>query len=51
VARLKRLEEGGVIERRFYEEQPPHAEYVLTEKGRALGPVMRALQGGGLKHA
>ena len=49
-ARLKRLEDGGVIERRFYEEHPPRAEYVLTEKGRALGPAMRALQGWGLKH-
>ena len=49
-ARLKRLEEGGVIERRFYEEHPPRAEYVLTEKGRALGPAMRALRGWGLEH-
>ena len=49
-ARLKRLEEGGVIERRFYEKHPPRAEDVLTEKGRALGPAMRALQGWGLKH-
>jgi DNA-binding HxlR family transcriptional regulator len=49
-ARLKRLEEGGVIKRRFYEEHPPRAEYVLTEKGRALGPAMRALRGWGLKH-
>jgi DNA-binding HxlR family transcriptional regulator len=49
-ARLKRLEEGGVIERRFYAEHPPRAEYVLTEKGRALGPAMQALRGWGLKH-
>jgi DNA-binding HxlR family transcriptional regulator len=48
--RLKRLEEGGVIERRFYEEHPPRAEYVLTEKGRALGPAMRALRGWGVEH-
>jgi DNA-binding HxlR family transcriptional regulator len=49
-ARLKRLEEGGVIERRLYEEHPPRAEYMLTEKGRALGPAMRALRGWGLEH-
>jgi len=30
-ARLKRLEEAGIIERRFYEQHPPRAEYVLTE--------------------
>lgn len=43
-ARLKRLEEAGVIERRFYEKHPPRAEYILTAKGRALGPVLLALK-------
>jgi DNA-binding HxlR family transcriptional regulator len=43
-ARLKRLEETGIVERRFYEQHPPRAEYVLTEKGRALGPVLMALR-------
>jgi DNA-binding HxlR family transcriptional regulator len=42
-ARLKRLEEAGVVERHFYEQHPPRAEYVLTRKGRALGPVLKAL--------
>ena len=42
-ARLKRLEEAGIVERRFYEQHPPRAEYVLTEKGakscaRCCGP-------------
>jgi DNA-binding HxlR family transcriptional regulator len=32
-ARLKRLEDAGIVERRFYEQHPPRAEYVLTEKG------------------
>jgi len=49
-ARLKKLEEHGVIARRFYEEHPPRAEYVLTDKGRALGPVLKALLGWGQKH-
>ena len=49
-ARLKRLEEGGIIERRFYEEHPPRAEYVLTDKGRQLGPVMKALRAWGGQH-
>ena len=43
-ARLKRLEEAGVIERRFYEQHPPRAEYMLTEKGRALGPIVLAMK-------
>jgi DNA-binding HxlR family transcriptional regulator len=49
-ARLKRLEEGGIIERRFYAEHPPRAEYVLTAKGRELGPVMKALRAWGERH-
>jgi len=49
-ARLKRLEEAGVIERRFYEQHPPRAEYLLTAKGRALGPVLKALLDWGRSH-
>jgi DNA-binding HxlR family transcriptional regulator len=49
-ARLKRLEEAGIIERRFYAEHPPRAEYVLTAKGRELGPVMKALRAWGERH-
>ena len=29
--------------RRFYEEHPPRAEYALTDKGRELGPLLKAL--------
>src|ERR1700675_3254171 len=49
-ARLKRLEEHGIIERRFYEQHPPRAEYVLTGKGRQLGPVLKALLEWGRQH-
>lgn len=49
-ARLKTLEDGGIIERRFYEDHPPRAEYVLTEKGRDLRPVLRILKDWGQKH-
>jgi DNA-binding HxlR family transcriptional regulator len=49
-ARLKRLEEAGIIDRRFYEEHPPRAEYVLTPKGRELGPVLKALRAWGQRH-
>ena len=50
-ARLKRLEEAGIVERRFYEEHPPRAEYVLTDKGRALGPIVLALKRWGETYA
>lgn len=49
-ARLRMLEENGIVERRFYEQHPPRAEYKLTEKGRALGPVIGAMRDWGRKH-
>jgi len=48
--RLKKLEEKGFIERRFYSDHPPRAEYVLTDKGRSLGPILLALKRWGEQH-
>ena len=48
--RLKRLEDAGIVERRFYEQHPPRAEYVLTKKGNDLRPVLRALLEWGKHH-
>jgi|ERR1700710_2259820 DNA-binding HxlR family transcriptional regulator len=42
--RLKALEQNGVVERRFYSMNPPRAEYVLTAKGRDLGPIVGAMR-------
>ncbi|MFE2427612.1 winged helix-turn-helix transcriptional regulator [Streptomyces sp. NPDC059373] len=42
-ARLRALEQAGVIERRPYNERPPRFEYHLTEAGRDLDPVIRSL--------
>jgi DNA-binding HxlR family transcriptional regulator len=42
-ARLKTLEKQGVIGARLYEQHPPRFEYFLTDKGKALGPVLKAL--------
>jgi DNA-binding HxlR family transcriptional regulator len=42
--RLKQLAAAGVVERRFYQNYPPRAEYLLTEKGHALGPVLQAMR-------
>jgi len=46
-ARLKSLEARGVIGSRLYEKHPPRYEYFLTDKGKALGPVLKALQNWG----
>jgi DNA-binding HxlR family transcriptional regulator len=42
--RLKELEAAGVIERCVYPETPVRIEYSLTEKGKALAPVLDAIQ-------
>jgi DNA-binding HxlR family transcriptional regulator len=49
-ARLKELEEDGVIESHLYSTHPPRSEYLLTEKGRSLGPILRALKQWGESH-
>lgn len=48
--RLKRLENEGIVERRFYSDHPPRAEYVLTVKGHQLGVVVGALASWGEHH-
>ena len=50
-ARLKVLEEAGVIERRAYQDHPTRYEYALTDSGVALVPVLDALLAWGLEHA
>jgi len=37
---LKELEEDGIILREVFKELPPRVEYTLTEKGKALIPIM-----------
>ena len=48
--RLKRFEEHGIVEKRRYQDHPPRYEYALTEKGRALGPVLRSIVEWGLAY-
>jgi DNA-binding HxlR family transcriptional regulator len=45
--RLKRLVASGLLERRQYQAHPPRYEYVLTELGRSLRPVIVVLAGWG----
>ena len=49
-ARLRKLVEAGVLERRRYQERPPRDEYHLTEAGRELQPVITALRQWGDRH-
>jgi DNA-binding HxlR family transcriptional regulator len=45
--RLKRLVASGLLERRQYQAHPPRYEYVLTELGRSLRPLIVVLAGWG----
>jgi DNA-binding HxlR family transcriptional regulator len=50
-ARLGRLVEEGILERRAYQQGPARHEYFLTEKGLDLWPALIALQGWGDRHS
>lgn len=49
-ARLKTLEEHGIVERRPYMQRPTRFEYYLTEAGLELVPVLLTLQRWGDTH-
>ncbi|MFE9096356.1 winged helix-turn-helix transcriptional regulator [Streptomyces sp. NPDC007264] len=49
-ARLQNLIAAGILEKRRYQESPPRDEYVLTERGTALWPSLRALGVWGREH-
>jgi hypothetical protein len=46
-SRLAKLVEAGVLERRRYSERPPRDEYLPTEAGAALQPVLLTLMAWG----
>jgi DNA-binding HxlR family transcriptional regulator len=39
-----------VVKRVVYSERPMRLEYVLTDKGKSLGPVIKALRDWGRTH-
>jgi DNA-binding HxlR family transcriptional regulator len=43
-ARLRDLERAGVIQRVVIPDTPPGVEYRLTDRGRALAPIVAALR-------
>lgn len=48
---LRELERDGILKRVVYAEIPPHVEYFLTPKGKALIPVLTALKDWGFEYA
>ncbi|WP_409301043.1 winged helix-turn-helix transcriptional regulator [Peribacillus sp. SCS-155] len=42
--RLKDLEQEGIVKRDVYPETPVRIEYSLTDKGKALAPVIREIE-------
>ena len=42
--RLRALEDQGVVERHTFPEVPPRVEYGLTDKGRALVPLIDTMR-------
>lgn len=47
--RLRALEEEGIVERQTFPEVPPRVEYALTNKGRALVPLIEDMRAYGLR--
>ncbi len=47
---LRELERDGIVHREAYAEVPPKVEYSLSEMGRSLEPVLRALRQWGVDH-
>src|SRR5262245_4492243 len=49
-ARLKAMEDTGLVRRQLYSERPARLEYLLTDKGKSLGPIVKAMRDWGRKN-
>ena len=49
-ARLKEMEKDGLITREVFHETPVRIEYTLTEKGRALKPILDQMAAYSMKY-
>jgi DNA-binding HxlR family transcriptional regulator len=49
-ARLKEMENDGLIERKVYPDTPVRIEYIITEKGRALEPILDQMSAFSMKY-
>jgi len=47
-SRLRMMEEQGLVAKSVYQSKPQRFDYHLTDKGKALLPVMRALKNWGM---
>ncbi len=43
--RLKGLTEMGVVDKKIFNEIPPHVEYTITEKGKDLAKIFDTIEG------
>lgn len=44
---LKELEEAGIVDRKAYPVIPPKVEYSLTNLGKEISPILKAMLKGG----
>ena len=47
---LRQLEDNKIVIRKIYPEVPPKVEYSLTDYGKTLEPVLKAMASWGEKH-
>ncbi len=47
---LRELEKDGLVKRKVYAEIPPHVDYVITNYGKTLQPVLESMCAWGEKH-
>ena len=48
--RLKRLVENGIVTKEAYQQRPVRYSYILTEKGKALSPIVEEIGNWGLTY-